>query len=177
MRRPSLVFLSFILVSILAFYFSACHSSTAGPAPSGTDSGSAKKASLPLFKRNPEERGHVKKEPVAEYRVRTDDRLNESWFSVRMYETPKTMRYLVKLEFEGLSGEDTVKLPDLGTLPQPVIAKGQGKEKYSCIIGLLDNDHKFRELKMVYVTPNGRSLKITTLKHYVVTENYRLLAE
>lgn len=170
--RPSaLVVLSFVLTG----YLSACHSSAAGPASSGTDSGAGKLPPLPLFKRNPEDRIHVKKEPVAEYRVRTDDKLNESWFSVRMYETSKTMRYRVALEFEGLTGEDTLKLPDLGTVPQPAIEKG--KDKYSCILGLLDNDHKFREMKMVYVTPKGQNLKITTLKHYVVTENYRLVGE
>ncbi|HEX9514519.1 MAG TPA: hypothetical protein VF939_28695 [Puia sp.] len=171
MRPSALVFISFIFVS----YLSGCHSSAAGPASSGTDSGAGKLPPLPMFKRNPEDRALVKKEPVAEYRVRTDDKLNESWFSVRLYETPKTLRYRVALEFEGLTGEDTIKLPDLGTVPQPAIEKG--KDKYSCILGLLDNDHKFREMKMVYVTAKGQSLKITTLKHYVVTENYRLVSE
>ena len=162
-----------ILAFALTGSLSSCHSSP-GPAAPDADS-TGKTASLPMFKRNPEDRPSVKKEPVAEYRVRTDDKLNESWFSVRMYETPKTMRYRVKLEFEGLTGEDTVKLPDLGTPPQPVIEKG--KDKYSCILGLLDNDHKFREMKMVYVTDKGQNLKITTLKHYTVTENYRLVGE
>lgn len=126
-----------------------------------------------MFKRNPELREHVKKEPVAEYRVRTDNRLNDMYFSVRLYETPLTMKYLARVEFEGITGDDTIKLPDIGTPPQPVLQKGP--EKYSCIIGLRDNNKDFRELKKVYVTEKGQQLKITTLKHYMVTENYRLM--
>ena len=128
-----------------------------------------------MFRRNPEFRGHVKKEPVAEYRVKTDNPLNDLYFSVRLYETPVTMKYVAKVEFEGLTGEDTIKLPDMGKEPHPELQKGT--DKYSCIIGLLDNDRHFRELKKVYVTDKGRELKITTLRHYMVTEDYRLVGE
>jgi hypothetical protein len=85
------------------------------------------------------------------------------------------MRYRIKMEYEGLEGEDTVKLPDLGTPPQPKLEKGS--EQYACILGILDNDKQFRELKKIYVTQDHSSLKITTLKHYAVTENYRLVAQ
>ena len=158
--------------SVFSFYLSACHSPS-GPATAAAGDSGTPKTDMPTFKRNPGNRDLVKKEAVAEYRVRTEDKLNESYFSVRLYETTQTMRYRVKMEFEGLEGEDTVKLPDLGTPPQPALEKGN--EKYACILGLLDNDHKFRELKKVYVTSNGQSLKITTLKHYAVTENYHLV--
>ena len=160
---------------LFSFWLSACHSSASGAAAVSPDSTVAAKPALPLFKRNPEFRSHVKKEPVAEYREKTDNRLNDMYFSVRLYETPMTMRYVAKVEFEGLPGEDTIKLPDLGTEPHPVLQKGT--DKYSCIIGLLDNDHNFRELKKVYITNKGRDLKITTLKHYIVTENYRLVGQ
>ncbi len=126
-----------------------------------------------MFKRNPERRAHVREEPVAEYKVKTDDKLNDQYFSVRLYETSFTMKYLARVEFEGLTGEDTVKLPDMGIPPQPSLEKGP--EKYSCIIGLLDNDQQFRELKKVYVTDKGGELKITTLKKYIVTEDYKLV--
>jgi len=152
----------------------SCQSGTKEPL-AAADTPAGKRPAMPLFKRNPERRGHVKKEPVAEYRVRTDDPLNEMYFSVRLYETPVTMKYLAKVEFEGITGEDTVKLPDMGTPPHPVLQKGQ--EKYSCIIGLLDNNKAFRELKKVYVTDKGHELKITTLKHYIVTEDYRLVGQ
>jgi hypothetical protein len=158
---------------LVIFSISACHSSSSGDADGTADSAAAKGPALPMFKRNPELREHVKKEPVAEYRVRTDNRLNDMYFSVRLYETPLTMKYLARVEFEGITGDDTIKLPDIGTPPQPVLQKGP--EKYSCIIGLRDNNKDFRELKKVYVTEKGQQLKITTLKHYMVTENYRLM--
>ena len=161
------------VVLALAFtgFLSSCHSS--GPA-APTDSTGNKRV-LSNYKPNPEDRSAVKKEPVAEYRVRTEDKLNESWFSVRLYETSKTMRYRVAMEFEGLTGEDTVKLPDLGVVPQPSIEKGDNK--YACLIGFVDNDHKFREMKKVYITEKGQNLKITTLKHYSVTDTYQLVGE
>jgi hypothetical protein len=157
----------------VAVAISACHSPA--PAPAITDSAAAKRAALPMFRRNPEHRDHVKKEAVAEYKVRTANALNELYFSVTLYETPETMKYLAKVDFEGLTGEDTIKLPDLGTVPHPVLQKGP--EKYSCIVGFQDNDKNFRELKKVYVTDKGQELKITTLKHYMVTEDYRLVGQ
>ena len=162
-----------LLLALAAF--PACQSSTTTPPAPATDTPPAKRRDLPRFKRNPETRSPVKKEPVAEYRVRTDNKLNELFFTVRLYETPLTMKYLAKVDFEGLTGEDTVKLPDVGIPPHPVLQKGP--EKYSCIVGLMDNNNAFRELKKVYVTGKGSELKITTLKHYVVTEGYRLVTQ
>lgn len=115
-------------------------------------------AGIPLY------RDSIKKEPVAEYREKTDNPLNDWYFSVRLYETRKTFHYLIKLEFEELRGQDTLKLPNFGTLPQPVIRKGT--DKYSCIIGFMDKENQFREYKKVYVI--GERLKITALKHYAV---------
>jgi hypothetical protein len=161
-----------IATAVVVCWFAACHSSAADHVSVDNVS---RPVSLPMFKRNPEFRAHVKKEPVAEYRVKTNNKLNDLYFSVRLYETPATMKYVAKVEFEGLTGEDMIKLPDMGTEPHPVLQKGA--EKYSCIIGLLDNDHRFRELKKVYVTDRGQELKITTLKHYMVTEDYRLVGQ
>ena len=118
----------------------------------------------PLTAVIPELRDTVRKEPVAQHREKVDNPLNEWYFSVRLYETPKTFHYLVKLQFEQIEGDDTLRLPNFGTLPKPVIQKGP--EKYSCIIGFLDKENQFREYKKVYVQANR--LKITTIKHYAV---------
>ncbi|MBN8850279.1 MAG: hypothetical protein J0H07_00335 [Sphingobacteriales bacterium] len=162
----------FSLVS--TFVLLGCHSSTRAPETTA-DSPAAARPALPMFKRNPELREHVSKEPVAEYKVKTSSKLNDMYFIVQLYETKETMKYRAKVEFEGLGGDDTVKLPDMGTPPKPVLQKGP--EEYSCIIGLLDNNKRFRDLKKVYVTDKGKQLKITTLKHYIVTEDYRLVGQ
>ncbi|MFM9910567.1 MAG: hypothetical protein ACKVOW_14540 [Chitinophagaceae bacterium] len=112
----------------------------------------------------PEFRKEIKKEPIASYQEKTDNPLNNWYFRVSIFETPKTFHYLLKLQFEEIIGTDTLKLPNFGTLPEPVIHKGP--EKYSCIIGFLDIDKKFREYKKVYVKNNV--LKITAIKHYSV---------
>jgi hypothetical protein len=112
----------------------------------------------------PLERDSVNKEPVAEYKVRTENPLNEWYFQVQVFETPKTFNYLIKLEYEVVRGQDTLKLPNFGMMPKPVIQKGD--DKYSCIIGFMDKDNQFREYKKVYV--KGNALKIEAIKHYGV---------
>jgi hypothetical protein len=163
---------AFILLSTLSLYLPSCHSHSADPAAQGADTTAAAPVKALLSSHNPEFRKEVKKEAVAEYKEKTDDKLNNWYFSVRLFETRQTDNYLIKMEFEGIEGEDTLKLPDLGTPPRPVVQKG--KEKYSCIIGFMDNDNQFREYKKVFVTDNGRNLRITALKHYSVTEDFKL---
>ena len=103
----------------------------------------------------------ISKEPVASYSEKTDNPLNDWYFKVQLFETEKTFEYLIKLQFEEIRGEDTLKLPNFGRMPEPQIKKGD--EKYSCIIGFLDKENKFREYKKVYVQDNH--LKITAIKH------------
>ncbi|MDR3716545.1 MAG: hypothetical protein P4L51_27380 [Puia sp.] len=132
-----------------------------------TDSSQADKpaAGSPAAK-NPEFRKTVKKEAIATYREKTDDPLNDWYFTVKLYETPKTLQYLLTMQFEEVKGQDTLDLPDFGVAPQPILQKG--KDKYSCIVGFLDNQNKFREYKRVYVK-DGNNLKLMTLRHYSVT--------
>ena len=136
---------TFVLFAALSI--SACHSSSSDQRVPGKDTALVDLAhpALPPSKHNPETRTQVKKEPVAEYQEKTG-RL-EGDFVVKLYQTSKTMAFRVDIEYEGLPGSDTVKLPDLGTEPRPVLQ--QGEDKYSCIIGFLDNDKQFRELKEI----------------------------
>jgi hypothetical protein len=164
-----------ILLSILSVYFQSCRSHAAGNSAIGADSSAIKPTRSIISTHNPEFRKDVKKTAVDEYKERTDDKLNEFYFAVRLFETRQTDNYLIRMEFEGIEGEDTLKLPDLGTPPRPMLQKG--KEKYSCIVGFLDNDNQFREYKKVFVTNNGRNLRITALKHYSVTEGFKLESE
>jgi hypothetical protein len=70
----------------------------------------------------------------------------------------------MKLEYEEMREQDTLKIPNLGFEPKLEIRKGD--EKYSCIIGFIDNKNQFREYKKVVASNNN--LKVTTLKHYGV---------
>jgi len=126
---------------------------------------------LPPPRHNPEFRTQIKKEAVADYEEKTGR--PEGDFAVKLYQTSKTMAFRVDIDYEGFTGSDTIKFPDLGTEPQPVLEKGANK--YSCVIGFLDNDKKFRELKLVHA--KGQELKITTLRHWVVTDHYRLVSQ
>lgn len=95
-------------------------------------------------------------------------------FVVRLYETSKTLHYRIDVDYNGLPGSDTVHLPDLGTAPRPALRKGS--TDLSCVVGFLDNDNQFREVKLVYVTPGFSEFKIHTLRHWHVSTHYRLVA-
>ncbi|HEV3413607.1 MAG TPA: hypothetical protein VG101_14100 [Puia sp.] len=162
---------TFVLTAIL--FISSCQSSTGDHPPPGKDTVlvDLSHPQLPPPKRNPEFRAHLKKDAVAEFREPTG--LPEGDFVVKLYQTSKTMAFRVEMEYGGLPGTDTVKLPDLGTEPHPVLQGGGAN--YSCIIGFLDNDKQFRELKLVRA--KGDQLKVTSLRHWVVTDHYRLVSQ
>jgi hypothetical protein len=129
-----------------------------------TGSDSAKRpASLAVAP--PRFRKQVNREPVAEWKEKTDDPLNDFYFTVRLYETAETFRYRVTMQFEEVRGEDTLIFPDFGIPPKPSIQKG--KDRFSCIIGFVDRAGDFREYKQVSVE-HGQTLRISTLHRYAV---------
>jgi len=154
---------AFLLMSFSPSLFS-CHPNSQTNSQQQIDSAN-KPVVINPANNTPEFRKEVKALPVAEYKEKTDNPLNDWYFSVKLYETQKTLDYLVKLQFEEITGEDTLRLPNFGNEPKPVIQKG--KDKYSCIIGFMDSDNKFREYKLVHVE-NSNHLKVTSLKHYSV---------
>jgi hypothetical protein len=111
----------------------------------------------------PPERKLVKAAAVAEWKEKTDDPLNDWYFWVRLFETNQTFAYRLKIQFEEVRGEDTLRFPNFGVEPRPRIQKG--KERYTCIIGFMDRENHFRPFKMVSVK-EGRLLRLTTLNHY-----------
>ncbi len=162
MKIPIALFFTLSLSSCLF----SCQTPSANDPGHDSGASSDKSAAGVSRARNPEFRKIVKKEAVATYREKTDNPLNDWYFTVELYETPKTLQYLLTMQFEEVKGQDTLELPDFGTPPKPVLQKG--KDKYSCIIGFLDNNNKFMDYKLVYVK-DGNNLKLTTLKHYSVS--------
>ncbi|MFI5155455.1 MAG: hypothetical protein ACHQEM_04695 [Chitinophagales bacterium] len=142
------------LLKILALFvfFQSCEQRTASEAGSNT-------AVVSEF------RNEIRKEPIATYKEKVENSINDWYFSVQLFETKKTFSFLLKMQYEEVRGEDTVKIPDFGMEPKPVIRKG--KDHYSCIIGFMDKENQFREYKEVSVK-EGRELKLTTLNHYTV---------
>jgi hypothetical protein len=150
---------------ITILLFAVCIYGCAGEAgrsePEKVDTSTTPKTVADLV---PENRTEVKKEPVATYSEKIKNPLNDWKFQVTLYETPKTFRYLMRLEYEEMKEKDTLKIPNLGFEPRLEIHKGD--EPYSCIIGFLDKENKFREYKKVVAKNNN--LKVITLRHYAV---------
>ena len=149
-------FFSFLIIFFPVLFFS-CHSNQSNSNANADTS----KVQLPLEK-VAMYRTEIKKEPVAEYEEKIKNNINDWKFSVKLYETQKTFYYLIKMQYEEVTGEDTLKLPNLGAMPQPAIHAGN--EKYSCVLGFMDVQNKFNEYKVVSVEDGN--IKLTVLKHY-----------
>jgi len=155
------LFSSLVCITIVSVVMNSCGDSSGGKNPDSTDTTTRVRSVadnvLP-------ERTTVKKEPVATYSEKVKNPLNDWRFRVQLFETPKTFRFLMKLEYEEMNETDTLKIPNLGFEPKLKIIKGE--EPYSCIIGFIDNKETFREYKKVIATNNR--LRVITLKHYAV---------
>ena len=110
-------------------------------------------------------RDTVSPTPVASYRKRIPNDLNEWYFSVSVFETRNRFEFEVRMQYEETEGTDSITIPDLDA--EPIIEIRPGSSDYSCIIGFLDRQGQFRELKEVAFRNNR--LQMTTLKHYAVT--------
>ena len=149
---------------VIGYLFAGCHQNQHSSSVS-SKADSVSNIHNYSYRNIPEFRKEIKKEAVAVYREKTDNPLNDWYFSVRLFETEKTFKYLLKMQFEEVRGGDTLDLPNFGINPKPELRKG--KDKYSCIIGFIDRENKFREYKLVYVK-DGSELKLRTLNHYSI---------
>jgi hypothetical protein len=155
----------FLFAFISTQFYCGCRSTSRRNEENNFDSSKQEREYSNPSDKVPEYRKEIKKEPVAVYKEKVDDPLNDWYFNVRLYETPKTFHYLLKLQFEEMRGEDTLILPNFGIVPRPGLQKG--KDKYTCLIGFYDKNDSFREYKMVSVR-EGREMKLSTLHHYAV---------
>jgi hypothetical protein len=110
----------------------------------------------------------VNPSPVASFSKKVPDELNDWRFSVNVYETKETFHYLMKMQYMELSAEDTLKIPNFGTMPKVEIKPGT--DTYSCIIGFLDKQNIFREYKLVSAKDDNLSVKIL---HRYAVETYK----
>lgn len=109
-------------------------------------------------------RKQVSKSPVASYIIPINNPLLYQYFGVKIYETPLTFQYLLKMQYEGMIETDTLKIPNFGTWP--IVQSRKGPEKLSCIIGFLDKEKHFKEYKMLLAKDN--KLMLIVLKRYGV---------
>lgn len=105
------------------------------------------------------ERKQVSKEPIATFEKKYKDDLNDFRFSVRLYETPKTLWYRMAIEDRGLAVNDTVVFPNLGINIRPVLKKG--KTDMSCLLGFLDEQGNFMGYKEIASGAKGLTIKQT----------------
>jgi len=109
-------------------------------------------------------REKVNAEPVTTY----NEQKGDAGIDVKVYETSKTFRYLMKVKYHGHDIADTLKIPNFGIAPAVALKKGD--TDHSCIVGFLDKDKAFKEYKLVSAT--GDNLNIKILKRYAVA-SYR----
>jgi hypothetical protein len=111
------------------------------------------------------ERNEIKTAPVAVYDKPLND-LNNWHFTVKLSETKQRFNYLLHMQYQEVTGSDTIRFPNFGFEPTPQIKKGDSD--LECIIGFLDKEKNFREYIKVFV--ENDQLRMKTLKQYVVYE-------
>lgn len=151
----SLFYPSLLIISI---NFISCNTSS-------TTYTSEKKDSIILaYEVIPAERDTVQTTPVTEYFENVSGYDKEHGFYVALYETKETFHYKIKMCFKNLDGSDTLRIPNFGIWPKPVLKKGD--KKYSCIAGFNDKQGNFKESKLIF--DDDGDLRVRVLKRYAV---------
>jgi len=112
----------------------------------------------------PETRKSVSQQPVASYSEPVKDELNDWKFAVSVYETTKTFRFILRIQYKELRMSDSLPIPNFGTWPKVELRKGP--EPLSCIIGFLDKKQEFKPYRKAAI--KNDQLKLTKLASYYV---------
>src|SRR5580704_5101057 len=86
-------FLAFFPLSFMFVVWFSCQSGGSANS-SSTDSAGNKSTVINPANNIPEMRAQVKKEPVDQYKEKTDNPINDWYFSVKLFETPETFHYV-----------------------------------------------------------------------------------
>ncbi len=145
------------LLILSIFGVIGCNNSN-GPG-AGTDS-----SSVSITSTISPERTVIKPEPIASYRYAIPNDLNAWDFKVSLKETSRRFDYVLEMQYQEMTGMDTISFPNFGFEPEPVIKKGTNN--LECLVGFLDKEKKFRDYLKVFV--DGDRLRVKTLKQYSV---------
>jgi hypothetical protein len=146
------------LLFALLFLLAACHSDQTEENSPVNQTVVLPKDTVPAVRANPQ----VK--PAATFSEPIGDELNDWKFAVELYETKKTFLYSLRIQAKEVRVSDSVSFPNLGYAPIPVLQKA--KEPFSCLIGFLDKEGKFKEYKKVSFIDDQLRIK-TTHTYYV----------
>lgn len=106
----------------------------------------------------------INPKPVASFSKNIPDELNKWVFSIDVYETKETFKYLMRIKYKELAVTDSLRIPNFGMLPKVVLQNG--KEPLSCIIGFADKKGDFKEYRKAFI--DNDKLRIVSLKSYFV---------
>lgn len=152
---------SVLCTALLLSCLMACNQVTETGTTTQVDSTPVSPASAAI----PETRTHVNPKPVALYEQKVPDELNQWFFRVEVYETAKTLDYLVRMQYKELRISDQFRLPALGKMPEIKIQPGDAP--FSCIIGFMDQQQVFRPYKQVLM--KQEQLRFKTVATYSVS--------
>ncbi|MDE3254030.1 MAG: hypothetical protein KGO92_14610 [Bacteroidota bacterium] len=139
-------------------FLAACHSDQPEDTGQSNQTVVIPKDTVPPVRTNP------KTTPAARFSEPIGDELNDWKFAVELYETPKTFVYSLRIQAKEVRVNDSVSFPNLGYAPKPVLQKGN--QPFTCLIGFLDKEGKFKEYKKVSFTDDQLRIK-TTHTYYV----------
>lgn len=131
---------------------------------SSSDTARSKDSIVLAYEVIPAERDTVSAAPVAEYFENVPGYDKEDGFYVALYETKETFHYKIKMCLQHIDGTDTLRIPNFGIWPKPILKKGD--KKLSCVAGFADKEGNFKESKLIF--SDDGDLRVRVLKRYAV---------
>lgn len=102
---------------------------------------------------------------AATFRLNMDDAVTNNDFIVNVYPENKTSQYKLVIQYGGNYAQDVVDFPPEKFIQKIELRKGNTNSE--CILGFIDNNGDFREMKLISCTTT--QIKIKSLKAYYFT--------
>lgn len=149
----------YFFLLLTASLFCACNpAGSDGPAKDSTKTETTTETGISEVRDNP------KSSPVADYKTKVQNDLNDWYFRVRLYETKQRFVYRMTMEYEAILEEKDITIPNFQVEPKLEIRPGS--KEFEAIVGFIDDKGAFREYVSVFV--QSGNLRLKQLKQYVV---------
>lgn len=103
--------------------------------------------------------------PVAQFSNNLDDQVTNNDFKVSLYPTAEETVFKIDIRYGGNEVHQEITMLPHSYYRRIVLKKGDGSGQ--CILGFVDMDGKFNEMKLI--TASGTSIGIKTLKEYYLS--------
>lgn len=141
--------------------FAACQSEKDHSAKRNNDSSKKTEQTIKQDQKKSQDTGN----PVASFSANMDDVETNNDFVVKVYPAKKPKQYKITIQFGANHAQDEVDFPPKQYYKEIALRKGSTNDE--CLLGFIDNNGDFKEMKLISCTTT--QIKIKSLKAYYFT--------